>query len=344
MPHASIIIPVFRAEAYLPRCLDSLLAQTCRDWELILVDDCSPDGSGAICDRYAAADRRILALHQPERRGVSEARNRGLSVARGQAVLFCDGDDAAEPEWLARLLAQLSTPGAGLAVCGYRMLSAGDGRDLGVRRFSPQASDCLRLGRFWELNAKYLFNAVWNKAYLRSVLTEHHITFLPGLSSGEDFLFNLQYIRCCPGAICLDNTPLYRYYRDVAGSLTARYTPALWETRKRFMAELYDTIRLLDAISPEAERDFYTRYVDIIKAALDNLLLPDNPANWRAIRAEAMAILRSPECEKALRKGCLDAYPGWYAALLKRRSFFCLYLVNRAVAWKERRRCRHAAP
>lgn len=103
-PHVSIVIPVYNTENYLPRVLDSVLAQTVSDWELILVDDGSTDGSGAICDRYAAKDSRIHSLHTANN-GSSAARNIGMEQARGEWLLFIDSDDRVVPDALERLLA-----------------------------------------------------------------------------------------------------------------------------------------------------------------------------------------------------------------------------------------------
>lgn len=91
-PALSIIVPVYRVEQYLAECIDSILAQTFTGWELILVDDGSPDGSGAICDRYAARDSRIKVIHKPNG-GVSAARNDALDIARGRYITFIDSDD-----------------------------------------------------------------------------------------------------------------------------------------------------------------------------------------------------------------------------------------------------------
>ena len=119
MPQFSIIIPVYRVEEYLEKCVDSILAQTCQDFELLLIDDGSPDGSGAICDRYAASHpNQVRALHQPNG-GAGAARNRGIELAQGDYLLFVDGDD-----WLA--------PNS--AGGPFRLHRGHTGRPLSVRR------------------------------------------------------------------------------------------------------------------------------------------------------------------------------------------------------------------
>lgn len=98
MPEISIIVPVYNVEKYLPRCIDSILAQTFTNFELILVDDGSPDNCGAICDEYAQKDSRVVVIHK-ENQGVSSARNRGLDVAQGKYIMFCDSDDKVDARW-----------------------------------------------------------------------------------------------------------------------------------------------------------------------------------------------------------------------------------------------------
>ena len=97
MPTISIIIAVFNNEQYLPACLDTVLAQTYSDWELILIDDGSTDGTGSVCDKYAKTDPRISVIHQ-ENQGLSDSRNKAMRLARGKYIGFIDGDDLIVPD------------------------------------------------------------------------------------------------------------------------------------------------------------------------------------------------------------------------------------------------------
>ena len=99
MPTISVIVPVYRVEKYIRRCVDSILAQSFRDYELILVDDGSPDYSGAICDEYATRDPRIRVIHK-ENGGLSSARNVGIDAASGEYLFFMDSDDIIHPDTL----------------------------------------------------------------------------------------------------------------------------------------------------------------------------------------------------------------------------------------------------
>ena len=98
-PRVSIIVPVYKAEAYLHRCIDSIIVQTFTNWELLLVDDGSPDRSGVICDEYAGKDERIKVFHK-ENGGVSSARNLGIDKAVGEWLCFIDSDDTIQPTYL----------------------------------------------------------------------------------------------------------------------------------------------------------------------------------------------------------------------------------------------------
>lgn len=102
MPKVSIIVPVYKAEGYLHRCVDSILAQTFTDWELLLIDDGSPDRSGEICDEYAQKDSRVRVIHK-ENGGVSSARQRGQDEACGEYTIHVDPDDWVEPTMLEEL-------------------------------------------------------------------------------------------------------------------------------------------------------------------------------------------------------------------------------------------------
>ena len=98
LPLVSIIVPVYKAEAYVATCIESIQAQTCTDWELILVDDGSPDNSGQICDNYAFGDERITVIHKMNG-GVSAARNDALKIAKGKYLSFVDSDDYVLPSY-----------------------------------------------------------------------------------------------------------------------------------------------------------------------------------------------------------------------------------------------------
>ena len=118
MAEVSIIVPVYQVERYLPQCVESILAQTFPDFELILVDDGSKDGSGQICDEYAGRDSRVQVVHQ-QNGGLSAARNRGLELAGGAYFMFVDSDDFIEPTMVECLYESLLREDADVAACNF---------------------------------------------------------------------------------------------------------------------------------------------------------------------------------------------------------------------------------
>ena len=116
-PEISVIVPVYKVEAYLDRCVDSILGQDFADLEILLIDDGSPDNCGAMCDAYAAQDSRVRVIHR-ENGGLSAARNTGIEAARGEYLCFIDSDDFIEPAMLSTLYDLLHTYQADHAVCG----------------------------------------------------------------------------------------------------------------------------------------------------------------------------------------------------------------------------------
>lgn len=116
MPNISVIVPVYKVESYLRRCIDSILNQTYTDFELILVDDGSPDNCGAICDEYAHRDNRVVVIHQ-KNSGVSAARNAGLDISKGDYLSFVDSDDYIYPQYLDKLYSHLVVQEADISIC-----------------------------------------------------------------------------------------------------------------------------------------------------------------------------------------------------------------------------------
>lgn len=123
METVSIIVPVYRVEPYLERCVRSLTGQTYGQLDILLIDDASPDGSGALADRLAQEDGRIRVFHQPENRGVSAARNLGLEKADGEWICFCDGDDWYDADFVQKMLACAAREDADFVVCDYKIVS-----------------------------------------------------------------------------------------------------------------------------------------------------------------------------------------------------------------------------
>ena len=119
MPELSIIVPIYKVEKYLPKCIESILNQSFIDFELILVDDGSPDYCGLICDEYAGKDSRVKVIHQ-NNQGVSAARNAALDVAEGRYLGFVDADDWIEKDMYQTMLQTAFVSRADVVICGIQ--------------------------------------------------------------------------------------------------------------------------------------------------------------------------------------------------------------------------------
>lgn len=195
-PAVSVIVPVYNVEPYLARCLDSILAQTFTDFELLLIDDGSPDRSGEICEAYAKKDTRIRVLHQ-QNGGVGRARNTGLDHARGQYVVFVDSDDWALPDYLRDLYHDVCKhAGVGLIIHGAHMVSS-QNEPLKDFLFPDVYLPYQRFGEAFTEYELLHWGFPWGKIYNKSVLDEHNIRFDEDIHCREDTLFMLRYLFFC---------------------------------------------------------------------------------------------------------------------------------------------------
>ena len=181
-PNISVVVPIYNVEPYLRRCVDSLLGQTYRDFELILVDDGSPDDCGRICDEYAAHDSRVQVVHKPNG-GLSDARNAGLAIARSEYIAFVDSDDWVAEDYLARLLDTLMETGADICEC-EALRTTGDENYSPVEQSTPAVFDTV--SALEQLIHDGVFHQhVWNKLYRKEVIAD--ILFPKGKTNEDEF-------------------------------------------------------------------------------------------------------------------------------------------------------------
>lgn len=208
----SVIVPVYNVEQYLRRSVDSILAQTYQNIEVILVDDGSTDDSGKICDEYAARDSRIIVIHQ-ENRGVSAARNAGLDRCSGEYVSFVDPDDWIEKDMFRDMLRAIEEQNADLAVCDEAHVSV-KAQDIVLKKAShwPELSGVTTV-KYNELYEKIFARTaiMCNKIVKRSVIDAHR--WNPTLSYGEDFVFLLEILEECRSAVIVPNCYYYYYIK-----------------------------------------------------------------------------------------------------------------------------------
>ena len=213
-PLISVIVPVYNVEKYLPKCVDSILAQTYDNLEIILVEDGTKDNSGAICDEYARKDSRIRVIHK-ENGGLSSARNAGMDIARGEYFGFVDSDDWIEPEMYETLLNLADKYDADM-VCGsrYDVEAATGVRTLGLHHEKEECLSSMEmLGRVFTWNG--CDSAAWDKLYHRSLFSQIRYPFG---KICED-LPTTYRIGLDAGRVGMIAKPVYNYFHR-AGSIT----------------------------------------------------------------------------------------------------------------------------
>lgn len=209
-PKISVIVPVYNVEKYLPRCIDSILSQSFTDFELLLIDDGSPDNCGKICDEYVAKDRRVRVFHKLNG-GVSSARNLGLDKAQGEWIAFIDSDDCVEEDYLAELLNAADLEGADFVVT----LNA-------IKKYTEDHHIVLTNESLVNLFSLYEFHrngCPWGKLYKHEMISNKNLRFNKNIHLGEDVIFAIMYLLEVEKVVVISSDK-YFYERERSDSLT----------------------------------------------------------------------------------------------------------------------------
>ena len=223
MCEISIIIPVYNKQKYIAKTLRSVLDQTFRDFEILLIDDGSTDGSGMVCDNMASTDARIKVFHT-QNRGVSAARNLGIREASGKYISFIDADDYIDDSFLTKLRNSIIENDSGLAVCGYEEIRNGE--------ISVHVHKDLHTGSVvYDALRQDLLCILWNKLYVREKIRHF---FDESISTCEDSIFCVQYYLDNNPKISFTEEPLYHYIVRVGG-LTGRVQKGAFDGIRRLL-------------------------------------------------------------------------------------------------------------
>lgn len=275
-PKVSIIVPVYNAEKSLARCVDSILNQEFRDFELILMDDGSKDRSGEICDGYARADARadarVVVVHK-ENTGVSDTRNQAIARARGTFLQFVDSDDWLTADATKLMVRAAEETGCDMVIADfYRVVG-----EMVSRKGDIDADQVIGreafVGFMMENPADYYYGVLWNKLYRRSLVEAHGIRMDAKLSWCEDFLFNLEYVRYATTFYAL-RTPVYYYVKTKGSLVNQKISFARTVEIKLAMFECYN-----DFFKHVLDEDAYERkrlqvYHFLVDAAKDGFVFP----------------------------------------------------------------------
>ena len=333
MPSISVIVPVYQAEKYVKKCVESVVKQTFPDWELLLIDDCSTDASPAICDQCAAEDDRIRVFHRKKNGGVSAARNVGLNEAKGDYIAFLDADDRFEFRALETLWCLREQTGADTVGCAHLNLAPNGGKSIepllpagvydeqGIREgiVYPLLGDRLTVPVFNGFIWRYLFSA--------DILRSARITFEGAYL--EDEIFLMEYF-CNAKKLAVTEQPLYRYFLNPS-SATHKYMKDFMKVFTRFMERKEALVQKyhLEEARPQWREN--SNWAGLL-IAIGNEYAASNPKTVRQKQAAVKELCQRPEMAKAIAELTpvgLSPNKQMVANYVRKRQFFILTQLYR---------------
>lgn len=313
MPQISVIVPIYKIpEAYLRRAIESAIHQTIQDIEIILVDDGSPDQSGAICDEYACADKRIRVAHK-ENGGVSRARNTGIELARGNWICFLDPDDWMPEDALEKLLDGAHNTGADIVIGGFQFYhEEKEGKAVGFSQsMRVIENDCVRDYAKFIVCPNYtnvkqhninwgtaLQNSVpWGKLYTRTLWQDMSLLFEPDLHPSEDVLFN--FVAATRAKRITQLNQCVYFYRLNGQSVTMTYKNTWIQNQMKYLEKLEKY--LYDFDSAEASLILDAAVWGTTGALLQRYYFhPSNPKTRNAVYEELQNLCENTYLKNAL--------------------------------------------
>lgn len=319
-PFFSIILPTYNSEAYLANALGDLQDQLFTDWEAIVVNDCSPDGSLAIAQQFAASDQRIRIASHEVNRGLSAARNTGLEAARGRYVWFPDPDDRYDFTLLQSAYNSLQEHDAPVIMVGHveeYYDAAGQVNRVQEFTFSTEQA---HLGKTklrkhvleFEKNTHYGY--AWNKLYEREYLLQNGFRFTEDLPLIEDIEFNIRVFQNLPGLNVI-GVPLYRYAKREAANLTNKFVPRYYEVHRMRIELLRNQLESWNVLDAEAKATLGALYARYILSALERNRQKENGMNRTAQAEWLKGVFADPLFDELV--PCAEAESGALRMCLK---------------------------
>ncbi|MCX6399591.1 MAG: glycosyltransferase [Propionibacteriales bacterium] len=342
-PVVSVVVPVWNIEGYVDQCVSSVLDQSFESFEVILVDDGSTDRSRDICDGWADKDARVRVIHR-DNGGLSAARNSGLAAAAGELVCFLDGDDWAEPGWLAHLVRAQRESGAEVVVTGVKVEHRDDsGEVVRCDELIPSARTIGPGSPPPEIDLQLInfLGYAWNKIYLRLFLDEHALRFEEGTSLVEDILFNAAALRTAE-VVAVEPAAFVHYVQRPRVTLGSAYYPDLLALKARAIDQTRDLLVHWRVAPERVEGIVATMTARAVAMAARSVVA--QPGGRRAQRSLLRAMLADADVAELV-AGCtstsaLRRQDRWVLAQARRRRTRGLLLLGAVSARRPRRRGR----
>jgi glycosyltransferase involved in cell wall biosynthesis len=297
-PIISVIIPVYNSEKYIQTCIDSILAQTFKEFELILIDDGSTDNGGFICDEFAQKDDRIKVVHK-KNEGVSEARNTGIALAKGDYLTFVDSDDCIDTEFLYYALSETQKHNVDMFISGITM-EFFDVDNVSALRYTIDKSQRMTVRELFEkLDKSYPQICIcgpWCKLYKRNVVINSNVRFDRNLNNGEDTLFNLDYLKHI-NTLFFASDIFYHYRRVNSDSLFSRFRKDSYEILDFVYGKMY-SLMLAEKCSEESLDTFKKMYFSMLLGGISKFFAPENKIGEAQLKMQIQKVCNDPFVKK----------------------------------------------
>ena len=323
----SIIVPVYNVEEVLHYCIDSILTQTFKDFELILVDDGSIDKSGEVCDKYAEKDERISVIHK-ENGGVSSARNTGIENAKGEYICFIDSDDYVEKEFLQKMISK-TEEGYDFVLSGYNwVLDYNHKSSQTVVYKKDENYSVIDKNHLMELRALVLLSQPWNKIFKKSIIIENSIRMPEDISLGEDTVFVYRYLsEIINKKFLVINSTLYNYYSNNSDSLLNKYRSDLFEVNVKLNNYLHEEIAKWN-LSDEQCQLFYNSCYYLMENVLFNTFRKENQLSTKERIKYNSTVIQSDDFQYWYKKSTNKINPVFrFSYIIK--SFYPIYILQK---------------
>lgn len=308
----SVIIPVYNVREYLEKCVESIEVQTYKNFEIILVDDGSSDGSEKLCDELSLKYGNIVVIHQ-KNAGASSARNNGLSVAKGKHVIFCDSDDCIDSSMFEKLLKAKELYPELLPVCGIKKISAQDQRDYLI---DGEKISVVDKKDFFVIQEAQLFNAPVNKLFDKEIIDKYSIRFNSQIVLGEDMIFNSDYVMKANCDFVVVNEPLYFYNIFVGNSVSKKFLPDILDNYIALDNKFCEFIEFTHTDMNKYGRRLATIRLFSIVNSIKNTMSHANPATKSEKIKQIKNILNSFDVKEIVSKADTSAYSDIYLKML----------------------------
>ena len=304
-PIISIIMPVYNVASYISRAIDSVLAQTYKEFELIIINAGSQDDTGVICSKYSNEDERIKYIELVENIGPGPGRNIGLEMAKGQYIMFMDGDDHIEPDMLQTMYGEMQTADLDMVVCGYYQDFVDEKEEVenSIEVLPPSLKTHSKeetLKNIPAIDVAKVLSFSWNKLYKTEIIKRHNLVFPDKLHS-EDYFFIIEYFKYVNTVKTVEKAFYHYIKRNVASLTNQKYHKNFLELmQERFHVQV-ELLKEGNQFEGKTREIACSEHVKNIFLALENECAKESGLTAKQRREKIAKLLAEPYTQEAIK-------------------------------------------